>query len=449
MEVADAYAGLNQSAMASYLNRAGPGGGYIADILKRPQDSLILSLDVPNIDALYGDSRGQRMRFNGYVVYPTREDNARPNYQFPLSNASDGLFERMQGAGEKPIFHDPHARYPLIVISHGGGAHALFEVSKAKFFASHGYIVACLNHGDGAVDTRRNDLYGLRPLAIKALIDALLADEDFGPRIDARRIGITGHSWGGLTALASMGARIFNHPQAVTDSRITAGIGLEPSITNNFGGNFRQSFGSGNVALTAIDKPYLNINGTQNTLPLPVLDLVSGTVYSVTLPGQPHVFVGSAWLDAQNWELVFFDAHLKDEPAARALLEAAVSVTGYSADFQDFDKQKIRPRSPLSAVAALGAYPQIPVRMRASSEGVFPQISFPVASGTSGLYYDLQYSSDARDWLTLAADQVAPDAAFLARFELGAGFSWRTLEDPRDADAAAGARLYRVRVSRP
>ena len=47
----------------------------------------------------------------------------------------------------------------------------------------------------------------MRPRQLSAALDHLLADPEFGPRIDAGRIGAIGHSAGGYTVLALIGGR--------------------------------------------------------------------------------------------------------------------------------------------------------------------------------------------------------------------------------------------------
>ncbi len=48
-------------------------------------------------------------------------------------------------------------------------------------------------------------LWWLRARDLSAVIDGMLADATFGPRIDVSRIGAAGHSLGGYTVLALAG----------------------------------------------------------------------------------------------------------------------------------------------------------------------------------------------------------------------------------------------------
>jgi predicted dienelactone hydrolase len=100
-------------------------------------------------------------------------------------------------------------KLPLIVISHGrrgwfGGHH-----DTAAALADAGFVVAALNHpGDTWRDTSRTDSLSVlveRPADIKRLIDYMLDGWPDAPRIDGRRIGFYGFSFGGYTGLAVIG----------------------------------------------------------------------------------------------------------------------------------------------------------------------------------------------------------------------------------------------------
>lgn len=102
-------------------------------------------------------------------------------------------------------------RLPLIVISHGrrgwfGGHH-----DTAAALADAGFVVATLSHpGDTWRDTSRTDSLSVlveRPADIKRVIDYMLNDWPDASRIDARRIGLYGFSFGGYTGLAVIGGK--------------------------------------------------------------------------------------------------------------------------------------------------------------------------------------------------------------------------------------------------
>ncbi len=118
----------------------------------------------------------------------------------------------VQAAIEAP----PDAQFKgLIVLSHGTGSSELGHSSLAEALAQQGYLVAALRHpGDNWQDqsllqTSALRYFTERPQQASRVIDALLADPAWGPRIakDAQgpRIGALGHSAGGYTVLALAG----------------------------------------------------------------------------------------------------------------------------------------------------------------------------------------------------------------------------------------------------
>jgi predicted dienelactone hydrolase len=105
--------------------------------------------------------------------------------------------------------------FPLIVFSHGNGGTRTQSTFLAEALASHGFVVASPDHvGNTATDL----VLGVgvsqvqsaldRPLDVSSVIDLLAeraadpADALFG-HVDTSAVGVTGHSFGGLTSLAS------------------------------------------------------------------------------------------------------------------------------------------------------------------------------------------------------------------------------------------------------
>ena len=118
---------------------------------------------------------------------------------------------------------------PLVLFSHYSGGDRRKSSFLCSHLASHGYVVAALDHSE-VVDPRlarrddetaaeRNDrvqaIIASRMPDIRFLLDHVLAG---GYDIDASRIGIVGHSFGGWTALAA--------PES--ESRISSVVALAP-----------------------------------------------------------------------------------------------------------------------------------------------------------------------------------------------------------------------------
>lgn len=110
-------------------------------------------------------------------------------------------------------------KYPLILLSHGTGGSAIQTMWLGYYLASHGYIVAAVNHhGNTAAEQQRIEqqvsllytaqgflLYWERARDLTAVLDKVLADPVFGPHIDQSRIGATGFSLGGYTVISLAG----------------------------------------------------------------------------------------------------------------------------------------------------------------------------------------------------------------------------------------------------
>ncbi len=88
-----------------------------------------------------------------------------------------------------------------------------------EYLAAHGYIAAAVNHpGNNALEPytiQGFTLWWLRARDLSVVLDRMLADRTFGPRIDKSRIAAAGFSLGGYTMIEIAGA--ITNPQAVVD----------------------------------------------------------------------------------------------------------------------------------------------------------------------------------------------------------------------------------------
>jgi predicted dienelactone hydrolase len=112
----------------------------------------------------------------------------------------------------------PHAemapaleKRPLILLSHGSGGSAAQMAWLGIALARAGMIAVAVNHpGNNALEPYTPEgfmLWWERATDMSEVLDGMLADEDFGPRIDTRMIGAAGFSLGGYTVLELAGAR--------------------------------------------------------------------------------------------------------------------------------------------------------------------------------------------------------------------------------------------------
>ncbi len=111
------------------------------------------------------------------------------------------------------------APYPLIIFSHGLGGARIQSVFYAEHLASHGFVVIAADHpGSAFADLlsgraeRILESFARRPLEVLQLLDYAVQlnaeDELLRGMIDTETVGVSGHSFGGYTALAAGGAQL-------------------------------------------------------------------------------------------------------------------------------------------------------------------------------------------------------------------------------------------------
>jgi predicted dienelactone hydrolase len=140
------------------------------------------------------------------IWYPADSNaDAKPQRIPPVG---EPLFEGAPAAKDATLANRP-AKFPLILLSHGTGGSAQSMAWFATALASRGYIVAGVNHpGNNALEpytAQGFSLWWLRAKDLSAVLDDMLADDQFGPRIDRKRIGAAGFSLGGYTVIELAG----------------------------------------------------------------------------------------------------------------------------------------------------------------------------------------------------------------------------------------------------
>jgi hypothetical protein len=417
---------------------------YISDVLLRRSDCPEITIDFPNNGSAFGRHAGKKVNYVAYILYPTTDDNPRPDYVFPYTNTGDSTFPHMQRAGEAPILRDKNVRYPLIVFSHGYTAHGLWDLAHMKVLASQGFIVAVLQHGDGR-NYFQSCLYE-RPIAIIRFLDYLLAHPDFGPAIDRERIGMSGSSLGGYTTLAVVGGGCFGSPLVPTDKRFRAAFGHVPLVG---GGGGVIPFTWNYSALANVKCPFFAVYAEKDTsVPKATVEAalpkLQGQTAAVLFAGEQHLLSGPGYVEAQTYEALYFKAWLCDDEEAMALLYGPMNIAGGVTDTRTY--QKMVPLAEPDEKASLGNCPGT-LRLRVLQQGTGIRAIFPVA--TSGVYrYDILGSTDLKHWQCLRSNvlNVAPPADLYTP-ALGAGFSWRTVEVPQTRTGLTEPLFLRLRVS--
>lgn len=161
-------------------------------------------------------------------------DPASQDHYKVMPAAPDSLQAAVRDAETRP------GRFPVIVFSHGWGGHRRQTTHLCSHFASHGYVVASVDHvGNTILDMMQlvaaaqsgnqpsdpmatvSGFVRDRPLDASFCLDEILAGRAgiSSEQIDADRVGITGHSFGGWTTLSTTGR----------DPRIKAALPLAPA----------------------------------------------------------------------------------------------------------------------------------------------------------------------------------------------------------------------------
>jgi predicted dienelactone hydrolase len=227
---------------------------------------------------------------------------------------------------------------PLLVFSHGLGGTREAYAYLAGHWAGNGYICVVVQHA-GSDDTawrgqdekltsmrRAASLENARqrPLDISFAITQMLRDR----RVDARAIGVAGHSFGAHTALLIAGQLLGG--QSYRDARVKAVIAMSSSPPKAAG------------ALRGVETPCLHLTGTDDDSRLFNIaakdrryaydHIGAAGQWLITLKGATHMtFAGRG--EPQHLETIrrltcaFWDIHLKsDASATNVLLNADAAV---------------------------------------------------------------------------------------------------------------------------
>jgi predicted dienelactone hydrolase len=141
------------------------------------------------------------------VVWYPADSSAQDKPQL-IGEPGQEIFQAAPAAANAKMAPGP-GKFPLIMLSHGTGGTAQTLAWFATTLASRGYIVAAANHpGNNALAPYTVQgflLWWLRAKDVSAILDDLLVDDEFGPRIDRKRIGAAGFSLGGYTVIELAG----------------------------------------------------------------------------------------------------------------------------------------------------------------------------------------------------------------------------------------------------
>ncbi len=266
---------------------------------------------------------------------------------------------------------DAAPRDPVILFSHGLGGNRDGGKLWAEHWASHGYVVVVLQHPGsddalwkgrppGEVETGLKSgmtlsNLGLRVGDVHFAIDEIVRNTGSGDvafrQADAKRIGMSGHSFGAHTTLAVSGQKWPGLAgQSGLDLRITAAVAFSPNARNKL--NLARQFGD-------ISVPFFSITGTKDGSILgdgtryedrmmPYEHMPAGRKYLVVFDAGDHMVFGGHELGGRRKEtprdreiqravkagtLAFWNATLRGDEAASQWLDAG----GFKAVQQERD----------------------------------------------------------------------------------------------------------------
>lgn len=169
--------------------------------------------------SLYGADAAHAVGFTQSLTFedPVRRRTLKPLIWYPVApgtpmdnRAPSEVFKPFFAAKDAPL-SEARARWPLVLLSHGSGGSGIDLSWFGAHLAAHGFIVLSVNHpGNTFQDTSPLGFARAweRPKDFTVILDGLLKDPTWGPRVDAERIGASGHSMGGYTAMALVGLRL-------------------------------------------------------------------------------------------------------------------------------------------------------------------------------------------------------------------------------------------------
>ena len=188
---------------------------------------------------------------------------------------------------------------PVVLFSHGLGGTRAGSVFLGEHWAARGYVAVFLQH-PGSDDSVWKDTplaQRLRAMKQAASLDNFLlrvqdvpavlnqleiwnADKTntLAGRMDLKKVGMSGHSFGAVTTEAVSGETLPLEGQKLTDPRITAAMAFSPSTPKT--GSVTKAFG-------AVKIPWLMMTGTKDVAPIGNQDVAARLKVYPALHGVP------------------------------------------------------------------------------------------------------------------------------------------------------------------
>jgi predicted dienelactone hydrolase len=148
------------------------------------------------------------------VWYPAVESAAEVKQWIGPPDAP--LFEAGMAAPDAELAAAPSKHgWPMVLLSHGTGGSAVQMAWLGTALARAGYVVVAVDHpgnnSNGKLTPEGMALWWERATDLSQVLDGMLADTEFGKKIDQARVGAAGYSLGGYTVLELAGAQTDVH----------------------------------------------------------------------------------------------------------------------------------------------------------------------------------------------------------------------------------------------
>lgn len=258
---------------------------------------------------------------------------------------------------------DANVKLPVIIFSHGLGGSKVGGKLWGEHWASYGYVVVHLQHPGSDESIWKNkpqdqveaslkgamtmSNLGLRVGDVHFVIDEIVKRSAVGAgafkMADAKRIGMSGHSFGAQTTLSVAGqASPGVGGQSGFDKRITAAVAFSPNARNK--NKMGKQFGDIRMPFFSItgtkDGAVLNDGATVADRTLPFQHMPAGDKYLLVLNDADHMVFGGLntprrkaeserdaeiQSDVKAVTLAFWNAYLKADASAKAWLGSGKS----------------------------------------------------------------------------------------------------------------------------
>ena len=125
------------------------------------------------------------------------------------------LFEAGMAAPGAAVAAPEKKGWPMVLLSHGTGGSAMQMAWLGTALARAGFIAVAVDHpgnsANGKLTPEGVTLWWERATDLSQVLDGMLADAEFGKKIDPARVGAAGFSLGGYTVLELAGAQTDVH----------------------------------------------------------------------------------------------------------------------------------------------------------------------------------------------------------------------------------------------